>query len=411
MTYSYLQKFRNTTDYTLPFQQTVLSLSGKLLPRVCSFDKQIIALEPHPLLTLYHLIERSLKTQESIPLQQALSSVPESLRNGEDGIYCEVWNQATDTDKAGENWGEVHALDDQARLLNVIRTVVMKRWNALSLEKQVVVGSRMEKQGIPLDALPQHTKQLISAMHRSQCLDIPGTEIKVYNSLEKNVETPSCRFHLERKELPKGQIGFINGIQNQLVHAKEHAIQISDKLAQGYNIHCTYSAKLEYGEDSKLKSSFWDVSSGILGQGGTLTPSVPLLLEQWLDFFEKDESSRLLQISHSRGAIEVNNALSLLPEHLKQRVIAINVAPACIMQSNAAYRVVNLVNLLDPIASVALNREMVDSDHTVIVEEIYDKPKRGFNPHSMHRTSFYNELEPLIDTFIRTNDIVIEETL
>lgn len=233
---------------------------------------------------------------------------------------------------------------------------------------------------------------MICALNRHQHLEIFAKEIRVFSDLEKDAATPSCAFQLHRQELTLGQIGLHNGMYTSYTTAFNDACKLSTDCAQGHNLHCIYSATINLG---------WDMTSAVLGQGGIATPPVIKLLEQWQDFFEKEENSRLLQICHSRGAAEVNNALSFLPEELKQRIIVIAIAPACLIESDQAYKVVNLVILADPIVQVAANRHLLDSEHTIKLNSHSDT----INPHDMHGSSYRSKIEPMIDTYIRTNDI------
>ena len=219
--------------------------------------------------------------------------------------------------------------------------------------------------------------------------------IDVFTKFEREAENHSCSFHLHLQEPERGQIGFINGMACTRETTRDNAGRISSVCAQGRNIHCVYSATTGIADR--------DIASGILGCGGIATPAVLLLLEQWQDFFEKDANSRLLQLCTSRGAIEVNNALELLPPELRQRLIVITIAPACLIPANMAYRVFNLVILSDPIPWSAHNRDLLTANHTVLLREHQDTR----DPHNLHGSSYREWLTPRIDAYIRTNDIII----
>ncbi len=379
-------------------QDTLTMAAASAAPRFLPFENKEIPLGRHPLQTLYHLLERAIESQQPAELQEALNAVPENLRNA---LFYEVWSQATDPSKGGDKWGENHALSNTARLLNVIKTVAERKLDELSTSrKNAVFGTIYRLAGEPqtLDLQwGQHnakcdTQRLIRALNRHQYLDVSAKEIRVYSDLEKDVEAPSCAFQLDRAELALGQIGLHNGMYTSFTKAYNDACKLSTDCAQGHNLHCVYSATINPG---------WDVTSAVLGQGGIATPPVIKLLEQWQDFFEKEENGRLLQICHSRGAVEVNNALSFLPEELKQRIIVIAVAPACLIAIDQAYKVINLVILADPTIQVAANRDLLDSEHTIKLDSHSDT----INPHDMHGSSYRSKLAPMIDTYIRTNDI------
>lgn len=395
-----LGAIKNALPLVSPAHQDSLTKAVAFLtPGFLPFDKREMVFGRHPIHTLYQLIKRSINGEQILNLKQTLDNVPESLCRE---IYYEVWFQATNWNKGGDQWGEDHALNDHPRLLQVIKTIAERTFDHLPSEKKTALYATMDKinNRQRTDAAPcnEHTAKsdtecLIRALHRHQHLAIFGKTISFYSDLEKDVAQPSCTFHLNRRELACGQIGFHNGIQCSLEDAQAHALRLSNESAQQYNLHCTY------GATTSIKG---DLTSAFLGQGGALTPPVIQLLEQWQEFFEKQGTHRLLQICHSRGAIEVNNALQQLPQELRQRIIVITIAPACLIAEEMAYRVINLVIPSDPVVQTAANRDQLERPHTLKLANHSDTPDY---PHNMHGSSFRAQLEPRIAAFIRTNDI------
>lgn len=394
-----LKTFKDTLPELKPaYQNTITRLAAWASPLVLPYEKKEIALGRHPMQDLYRLVERKIRGEQIDRLSQVLINVPKKLR---DDIFYEVWWQATDWNKGGEDWGELHALDNLPRLLSAIKAVADKTLDHLSpAKKNALYGTIYQIAGAPETRDSQwgehyaktDTERLIRALHRHHDLMIPGHTISVCSDLETGAAQPSRPYHLNRRELDRGQIGFHNGIGCSFEDAKTHALTLSDRCAQQYNLHCTYSATMGYRKD---------IASALLGQGGTVTSAVIHLLEQWQDFFERKESDRLLQICHSRGAVEVNTALGQLPPALRQRIIVVSIAPAYIIPQEMAYNVINLVIPSDPVVQVAANRQLLDSPHTHRLSNHTDTD----NPHDMHGSSFQGKLIPLIANFIRTNDI------
>lgn len=366
--------------------------------RVLDFEIKEVALNVHPLQQLHQVVERAVPGEKIALIGDLLNAVPEKLRKE---IFFEVWSQAADSDKGGEHWGEYKALNDYPLLLKAIQSVVHRTLGSQPQPvKNTIYGTLYkiaeEPQTDDLKWGETHAhddaKRLIRALHRHHCLEIPGKKIEVYSQFERNVNTPSQTYHLHRKELDRGKIGYHNGMMTTLDEAKSNAFQLSDHCAQGYNIHCTYGATVNFKKD---------LASAILGQGGVVTPPVLLLLEEWQNFIEQNESDRYLQICNSRGTIEVHNALQLLLKDIQQRIIVIAAAPACLIPAELAYKVVNLVVSSDNITKLASNRHLMDSPHTRVLKASPEK----LNPHSMHGSPYYEHLNPLIDSYIRTNDI------
>lgn len=357
-----------------------------------------IALGRHPLHTFYCLLKKALEQREQLELPQALGAVPERLRNA---IFYEVWSQATDPNKEGERWGEIRALDNLPRLMSAVKIAVEKRLDSLSAaQKNDVYFTIYDSAGRPITDDHQwgehHAKdnleKLICALHRCHHLEVSGKKITHFPDLEKGLAIPSRLFQLNRPELSRGQIGLHNGMNCTFVRAFRCALDLSTQAARSYNLHCTYSATAQ---------PHWDAASVVLGQGGIITPPVLKLLEQWQDFFEKNDQDRLLQICHSRGAIEVNNALALLPPELKQRIIVVAVAPGRLLSPDAAYRVINLLNPHDPVPKIAVGQEHMEAPHTIKVHD----PEDTANVHTIDSPCFQEKLASIIGHYIDNNDI------
>lgn len=326
---------------------SLLSAAAYIAPLFLEMEKKDVVLRVDPLLSLHALFKRTLSGKgDERTLNKILHAIPATTKQQ---IAFEIfWASAQ-----GKN------ICDPKELMAIIEKVAYTRLNRIerTLRK----------------------------------------EISVYSNLEKTALQPSCVFDLGRKEIEGGQIGFHNGIACPLDYAKWNAEQISDKVAQGYNLHCTYSATLN------LRS---DLTSAVLGQCGILTPPVEKLLERWRNFFSKEGSSRLLQLCHSRGAIEVDNALNQLPPELQQRIIVITLAPACLIPSDKAYRVVNLLIPDDLVVQIASNRHLMDCPHILKLSPHADHP----DPHYPHGASFREPLSKMVDCYIRTNDIVEQDS-
>lgn len=389
-----LERFPLTPE----LQNAAARIASPVAPFLLPLNDREVSFERHPLDSLHHLLLSALGGQQTPNLGPMLQAVPDRLRNA---IYFHVWDLATDPNKGGDRWGERNAMDDLPRLMNAVKAVAQERLESLPTpKKNSVYGTVYRMAHLPDVSDPQwgehHAKddtgRLIRALHRNNCLDIAGTKISWYAELEKNARFPSRPFHLYRQELAEGQICFINGMCTTFHAAREMALRLSHNSAQDRNVHCVYSATSDPASD---------VASGILGQGGIATPAVPLLLDQWQDFFETHGDSRLLQICHSRGAIEVNNALALLPPHLRQRIMVIAIAPACLIPEEMAFRVVNLVISSDPVPQIALNRHLLNAPHTVLLPDHTDSS----NPHNMFGSSYLEWITPRLDAYIRTNSL------
>src|SRR5262249_16247799 len=129
------------------------------------------------------------------------------------------------------------------------------------------------------------TERLLSALHRHHHLHTYGKQLSIWTGLEKSAPKASCIYQLHKKEVEGGQISFHNGMGCSFDEARRSAEAISQKVAQNYNLHCTYAA---------TTSAVWDLVAAVLGQGGQHTPATVQLLDLWLRFFEKNDEKKLL---------------------------------------------------------------------------------------------------------------------
>jgi hypothetical protein len=388
-----------TWDPFSTIQKTLYDAYQTTVSTVVPCEAKEITLHRHPLQDLYYLVEKAVRTQQQpAHLRAALNAVPTEMRNH--GIFREVYFLATDPTKGGDRWGEDHALDDLPRLQQAVKNVVEKTLKTLPQEKQnLLFGTIYQIAGQPQVGDPRwgehnataDTKRLIRALHREHHLGIPGTKITFLN-LETNATTPSHAFHLQRRELPYGQIGLHNGIQTTLERARSNALCISDNAAQGYNLHCTYGATI---------GILGDLSSAFLSHRESITPPVLQLLEQWRDFFETHDEGRLLQLCHSRGTIEVNNALNYLSEDQKKRLLVITIAPVCFITGAQAHKVLNLFIALDPVVQTATNRHILGTANAVELS----LHTNALDPHNIQGSSYIDKLKELIGLYIATNDL------
>lgn len=351
-------------------QDTLTGWAATVAPALLTFENQEVTLEKHPLQTIFH--------------QVASGQPPPALR----GVPIQLCG-AIATTRGGED----------GDLKNAIEKVIARIFDTQTQDtKNAIYGTLWRMAGQP-SGDPQwgehhvkdDTERLIRALHRHHLLQIPGKTISVYSNLEKGATHLSHSFHLSRKNLERGQIGFLNGMGCTLDEAWNNARQISDRCLQGFNLHCVFSATVGIQ---------WDSISAVLSQGGGVMPPVVHLLNQWQDFFEVHDE-RLLQLCTSRGAIEVHNALQLAPKELQQKIIVISIAPACIIPDEVAYKVVNLVIPEDLVVQMASNRHLMDKDYVKKLPMHEDSS----DPHNLHGSSYRNALIPMVDRYLRTNDI------
>ena len=197
---------------------------------------------------------------------------------------------------------------------------------------------------------------------------------------------------LGRPEMPYGLgAGYINGIDNEFGFAKNSATYISD-LIGGYNIHCVYSATISLRRDVEAYNKALKCED---------TGRMRLLHETWNEHFDKYPDGYFLQYSHSRGSVDARNAALMYPEHRRNRIVHIAVAPGGYIYSETCarvkhYRVRLLRDFIPYNDSLGEERE----EHTIItVKSHKDAP---FHDHPLQSPTYRDGIKEDGELFIRT---------
>lgn len=217
----------------------------------------------------------------------------------------------------------------------------------------------------------------------------PSTPTYTYQGALWN---PSNRFDLSDMalpELPKGQLGFINGMATKFDSAKDHALYLS-KLAGGFNIHAVYnathSAPIDFLGCAKELYEF------------RAPAPVCKLHQNWDSFFSKAGDNELyLQFCHSEGAILIRNALLGYPDHLRKRIIVVAIAPGAYIPKEICYRSIHYVSTRDFVPLFdKTGRRMCQG----IIKRLKPHPKAPFLDHDFQSKTYEESIvEELTDYF------------
>lgn len=332
-------------------------------------------------------------------------------------LYGAIYILAGRPSTSDNEWGKNNATSDIERLIEAlfppspeelaanIQAFAIKKFKDLKNEERgPLYGTIYSLAGRPTTSDAQwgennataDTGRLIAALHCQGKIGGPGRQVEYLQSWENATSSNrSSLYDLNRKALEKGEIGYINGMGCSFNLAKSDATRLSDSCGQGYNFHCVYAAAQE---------KIWDISSALIGQGGTLMPQARLLHQRWTEFFARSEpNSKYLQICHSKGAIDVFTALNQLSVEQRQRMIVITSGPAYIIPKELAYKVVNLVIKEDGVPFLSPNKHLIDSR----APEVHILPNHAdkSDPHDPHGSSYKAKMQPLLDSYIKNNDI------
>ena len=135
-------------------------------------------------------------------------------------------------------------------------------------------------------------------------------------------------------------IGGINGINTSLNNAVDHANYVG-QFAQGQSIDWVYNNS--HGAVAGLAEVF-------VNYLGISPNTAQELRDNWVAFHESNRNNpkaRYFQICHSQGAIHVKNALSGLPQEIRDRIIVLAIAPAAVVPDELCFASFNYASKRD----------------------------------------------------------------
>lgn len=254
-------------------------------------------------------------------------------------------------------WGKQHAYNNYDRVKKVIREIASAAFDALSPEQRKAIGEKIranEGASRRLDATwgERHAKdkpELLLA--QLNALNVAKAQRKAWQNYEANLKNKSSIYDLHKPELPKGQIGFINGMGTTLENAKKYAKRISKDLSKGHNIHGVHAA---------TNGTKWDKFEAVLGYSGIATTPAFLLRKQWTKFFDTaDAETPYLQICCSKGAVHVKTALQEFDRNLAKRITVLAVAPADFIPKGLCGRIRHFVIKEDSVPHLSPNASRI----------------------------------------------------
>ncbi len=254
------------------------------------------------------------------------------------------------------DWGERHAFDSRDRLRKAIKLFANHKFDHLDRTHKEAVANRVYQHALTnhntawarqhkKDWGMRHAKDSTTILLQSL-----GSAPNITNS-EKGQKHKSSLYHLNRRELPRGQIGYINGTSQSKEKAKQEAKKISDAIGKKYNLHCVHAAS----------NGSQDYYETILNYGGTVTPPVQLLHKSWDKFFAKSKrtNAKFLQICSSKGAIHVNVALKTYDKKLRPRIQVLAIAPAELIEKGLCGRVKHIILEEDAVPFLSPNASRI----------------------------------------------------
>ena len=130
----------------------------------------------------------------------------------------------------------------------------------------------------------------------------------------------------------KNGVFFVNGVNNGFEDCKNSGKYIAN-LAGLEDIPSVHN---------KSHGFMQDVLESALNLNNVATPPSALLKEMWeVAIKNLPPDAFILQIAHSQGAIHVRNTLADCPEHVRNKVIVLAIAPAAYIDSNMCHQVIH----------------------------------------------------------------------
>ena len=200
--------------------------------------------------------------------------------------------------------------------------------------------------------------------------------------------TRSSPFQVGSFDLPNGAIGFINGINNTQDQFLGSAGQLS-QYAQGTKI---------YGIYNRTNSIPVDILECALGHIGFHAPPVQFLKNKWNHLIATHgPHAKFLEICHSGGADHLKNALLTSPESVRQRIIALAIAPSVIIPKWLCYKADNYISRRDFVTHLDVLGKIKYGSELHILEP---HPNANFWDHEFLSPTFDRPLKDHIRDYI-----------
>ncbi len=245
------------------------------------------------------------------------------------------------------------------------------------------------KKSPPQLNFPQEdTAALIEAFDRHGHLGRAAKYGQIWENYEKNKPNQSTTYTLNRRKLPQGEIGYINGIATSPQIARSDAERLSQNLASNFDVSGIYNASQGFVADMALTIGL---------QGGVATTPTRLLVDQWMNFFHHHPDDKYLQICFSQGVVHVKNALELLDPELRKKICVIAIAPAAFISPQEGCEVMHFYKPTDHFFHCALGRSKTENRPDVIQVD----PNDGEHPHDPHGKHFIQAIQPYVQNYIQ----------
>ena len=214
------------------------------------------------------------------------------------------------------------------------------------------------------------------------CEDMPLTFD--VNSLK--LRDPVTNSILQFQEYKHIMFAGVNGMGNTFQDSTQNALH----FAQEVNANVTYVYSPSYGVG-------FDLLRSALGRAHIASETVREIYNLWDGFQSKDKRNCIFGKSHSRGAIDTNNALLLLPKEMAERIVILAVAPGVFMNPNLCSSVVHLVSS-DPIPYLDPWGMLM---HYSTIEFLERAPSAGFIDHSFTSETYIEGIKKYSNNFLR----------
>lgn len=201
----------------------------------------------------------------------------------------------------------------------------------------------------------------------------------------------SQSYQIEGFDLPKGQISFINGINNSKKDSMGGARFISG-LGNGVKVNGIYNASNGF---------LLDVAECMTGHTGIRAPTAELFRNHYTDLALKYGSdANFLHFCHSGGAIPTKQGLELLPPSIRNQITVVAIAPAVIIPEELCYQSFNYVSKRDFVTHLDLMGKVRYGDQ---LEMLDPHPNAGFFDHSLQSPTFKKLIDLHVNGYIKSH--------
>ncbi len=200
----------------------------------------------------------------------------------------------------------------------------------------------------------------------------------IYDLNRSGIINPKTNAPFNLRETPGLMYMPLNGIMNTFADFKTSLINFAELT--NHNVVGVYSPSFGF---------FWDAIRYVAARFHIATETVKEIHKVWNQFFDSYPNGYVFCLPHSRGVVDLRNALMTYPPHLRERIFVIAIAPGCFVDEHLCREVFHLVCKGDPVPLFDLTGMLRCSNTIQFLDPVAGAPLHSVTSEVYKKPSMY----------------------